>query len=56
LHRSGIEIFDLENAVTLLKSKGIYAESGMGCTGPVVLVNEKKRGNAEVILKDGVDE
>ena len=50
---AGIEIFDLDNAVALLKSKGIYAESGMGCTGPVVLVNGKKHGNAVEILKQG---
>ena len=50
---SGIEIFDLDNAVALLKSKGIYAESGMGCIGPVVLVNEKKHNDARDALKDG---
>ena len=50
---AGIEIFDLDNAVALLKSKGIYAESGMGCTGPVVLVNEKKHGDALAALKQG---
>ncbi|MCL2067233.1 MAG: glycine/sarcosine/betaine reductase complex component C subunit beta [Treponema sp.] len=49
----GIEIFDLDNAVALLKSKGIYAESGMGCTGPVVLVNGKKHHDALAILKQG---
>jgi len=50
---AGIEIFDLDNAVALLKSKGIYAESGMGCTGPVVLVNDKKHHDALAILKQG---
>jgi betaine reductase len=49
---AGIEIFDLEAAVALLKSKGIYAESGMGCTGPVVLINEKKKSTAETILRE----
>jgi len=49
----GIEVFDLDNAVALLKSKGIYAESGMGCTGPVVLVNGKKHHDALEILKKG---
>ncbi len=39
---SGIEIMDLEDAVQVLWKKGIYAESGMGCTGPIVLVNEAK--------------
>jgi len=50
---AGIEIFELDNAVALLKSKGIYAESGMGCTGPVVLVNGKKHHDAVAILKQG---
>jgi type III secretory pathway lipoprotein EscJ len=39
--------------VALLKSKGIYAESGMGCTGPVVMVNDKKHHDALEILKQG---
>jgi len=50
---AGIEIFDLDSAVALLKSRGIYAESGMGCTGPVVLVNDKKHHAAVGILKQG---
>ena len=49
----GIEIFDLEKAVSLLKSKGIYAESGMGCTGPVVLVNSKNHHDALRVLREG---
>ena len=50
---AGIEIFDLDNAVALLKEKGIYAESGMGCTGPVVLVNDKRHHEALETLKYG---
>jgi len=50
---AGIEIFDLDIAVSALKAKGIYAESGMGCTGPVVLVNDKKHHAALEILKQG---
>ena len=50
---AGIEIFDLDNAVALLKGKGIYAESGMGCTGPVVLVNDKKHHAALEFLRQG---
>jgi glycine reductase len=50
---AGIEIFDLDKAVMLLKSNGIYAESGMGCTGPVVLVNEKKHHDALALLLQG---
>jgi len=37
---SGIEIMDLEDGVASLWKVGIYAESGMGCTGPIILVNE----------------
>ncbi|MCL2381436.1 MAG: glycine/sarcosine/betaine reductase complex component C subunit beta [Treponema sp.] len=50
---AGIEIFDLDNAASLLKSEGIYAESGMGCTGPVVLVSGKKRDAALRVLRQG---
>lgn len=46
----GIEIMDLEDAVTCLWGEGIYAESGMGCTGPVVLVGEHNLEQARTIL------
>jgi len=59
---SGIEIMDLEDAVKALWKKGIYAESGMGCTGPIILVNETKTNeaikalaDAEFISKEKVD-
>lgn len=32
----GVDVLDLDNAVRVLWKKGIYAESAMGCTGPVV--------------------
>ncbi len=35
---AGIDILELENAVLTLGQAGIYSESGMGCTGPIVLV------------------
>ncbi|MCL1787871.1 MAG: glycine/sarcosine/betaine reductase complex component C subunit beta [Defluviitaleaceae bacterium] len=47
---SGIEIMDLDSAVEILMKNGIYAESGMGCTGPIVLVNEAKYTKAADIL------
>ncbi len=47
---SGIDIMDLETAVTELWKEDIYAESGMGCTGPIVLVNEKNGKKAIEIL------
>lgn len=49
---SGIDILDLEDATKLLWKNGIYAESGMGCTGPIVLVNLDKKDSAEEILKN----
>jgi len=47
---SGIEITDLDDAVAILWGENIYAQSGMGCTGPVVMVNEAKLKQAETIL------
>lgn len=47
---SGIDIMDLEDAVIDLWKNDIYAESGMGCTGPIVLVNETKKELAVSIL------
>jgi len=47
---SGIEITDLDDAVTALWKENIYAQSGMGCTGPVVMVNEAKLKQAEAAL------
>lgn len=49
---SGIDIMDLEDAVKVLWKNGVYAESGMGCTGPIVLVNEAKSETAINILKE----
>jgi len=48
---SGIEIMDLEDGVGVLWKLGIYAESGMGCTGPIILVNEANLAKAEEELK-----
>ena len=47
---SGIDIMDLEDAVKALWKEGIYAESGMGCTGPIVLVSEDKISKATEVL------
>ena len=46
----GIDIMELEDAVRVLWKENIYAESGMGCTGPIVMVNEEKMANAIEIL------
>jgi len=47
---SGIEITELDDAVAILWGENIYAQSGMGCTGPIVMVNEAKLKQAEGIL------
>lgn len=47
----GIEVMDLEDAVKTLWKINIYAESGMGCTGPIVLVSEANLVKAEEELK-----
>lgn len=49
---SGIDIMDLEDAVKVLWKNGIYAESGMGCTGPIVLVAEGKGEESVKMLLD----
>lgn len=38
---AGIDILELENAVADLAEEKIYSESGMGCTGPVVLLADE---------------
>ncbi|MCR3956478.1 MAG: glycine/sarcosine/betaine reductase complex component C subunit alpha [Gudongella sp.] len=46
----GIDIMELDDAVEVLWKNKIYAESGMGCTGPIVMVNETKLNEALVVL------
>jgi len=48
---TGVEVTDVEDAVRTLWKAGIYAESGMGCTGPVILVSEAKAELAEAVLR-----
>lgn len=51
---SGIDILELENAVKELWKSGIYSESGMGCTGPIILVGEDEGKAAQsVLVKSG---
>lgn len=47
----GIEVMDLEEAVQALWKAGIYAESGMGCTGPLVMMSQANYSKALEILK-----
>lgn len=48
----GIEVMDLDDAVKVLWKMGVYAESGMGCTGPIVLVSDANKDKAVQALKD----
>jgi hypothetical protein len=47
---AGIDILELENAVQELWRNGIYSESGMGCTGPIVLVADEDADKAREVL------
>lgn len=47
----GVDVLEIDKAVSLLHEKGIYCEAGMGCTGPVVMIAEEDKGNAEEQLK-----
>lgn len=48
----GVEILELDEAVACLWRRGIYARSGMGCTGPVVLVADEDLEAARAALKE----
>lgn len=48
----GVDVLDLENAVRELWKEGIYAESAMGCTGPVVKLAAASREKAESCLRN----
>lgn len=50
---TGVEVTDVEDAVRTLWKAEIYAESGMGCTGPVILVAQAKAEIAEQALRVG---
>jgi len=47
----GIDVLEIDAAVKLLLSRGIYCEPAMGCTGPVVLVAEEDAAAASGHLK-----
>lgn len=49
---AGVDILDLEDACKAFWKKDIYSESGMGCTGPVILVNEANGEKAIEALKE----
>lgn len=47
----GIDVLEIENAVKSLWKAGIYAESAMGCTGPVIKMPARHIEKAKEILK-----
>jgi len=49
----GIDVLSIEEAVKELWKAGIYAESAMGCTGPVVKLASRNLEKAELFLKQG---
>ena len=48
----GIDVLEIENAVKCLWKAGIYAESSMGCTGPVVKMAAHNMDKAREVLKE----
>lgn len=47
---AGVDILELEDAVKELWRNGIYSESGMGCTGPIILVSDEEADKAREVL------
>lgn len=48
---SGVEIMELDEAVERLFAAGIYGESAMGCTGPVIMINSRNKEAAIGVLR-----
>lgn len=48
----GIDVLDMEVAVQCLWEKGIYAESAMGCTGPVIKISQNNKEIASKHLQE----
>lgn len=50
----GVEVMDLDDAILVLWKENIYAESGMGCTGPIIRISpENKEKSIELLKKAG---
>lgn len=50
----GIDVMELEDAVSVLWKENIYAESGMGCTGPIIMIApEDKEIAVKLLEKNG---
>jgi len=53
---NGIDIMELDDAVGVLWKNGIYAEAGMGCTGPIIMINENNLNKSiNILSKAGYD-
>ncbi|MEG2454749.1 MAG: glycine/sarcosine/betaine reductase complex component C subunit beta [Oscillospiraceae bacterium] len=51
---AGIDILSLDAAAETLWAQGIFAQTGMGCTGPVLLVAERNRAvSLDLLQKAG---
>ena len=48
----GIDVIDLEDAGQRHWKNGIYAESGMGCTGPLVMMSDANFEKSKELLKE----
>ena len=48
---AGVEVMDLDDAVRALWKIDVYAESGMGCTGPIIMVSDANLEKAQEELK-----
>jgi betaine reductase len=48
----GVDVLSIEDAVRELWKNGIYAESAMGCTGPVVKISSAHLAEATEILRE----
>lgn len=49
---AGIDILEIDDAVQALWKAGIYAEGGMGCTGPIVQIADDKKEKAQEVLRE----
>ena len=47
----GIDVLEIDNAVKVLWKANIYAESAMGCTGPVIKMPARHMDKARELLK-----
>ena len=48
----GVDVLEIEHAVKTLWRAGIYAESAMGCTGPVVKLAAHNAEKGKTVLKE----